>query len=187
MQNGASNRPHHKSLVDALNSVSPTTVVAHTKSTEKKEEEVHNKIDKFPFGAIDGEGLSAVVVNALILVLVICKIRSCGIFKAPKIQQNNVFFSKAINDDSNITADINSVITSKHTYGTARPIQSNCNTYATGNKNKAPDLSLSISDDIYTDSSYGNYDQLNEVQKRNIRPTGNLYDSNRGIRNENDP
>lgn len=42
-------------------------------------------------------------------------------------------------------------------------------------------------DETYIDSSYGEYDRLNEVQNRKILTTENLYDSNEGTRNENDP
>ncbi|CAC5422658.1 unnamed protein product [Mytilus coruscus] len=105
----------------------------------------------------------------------------------PKIEQNDVFSSNATNAESNITADIISVITSNQTYGIASSCESNSNIYAMVNKTKTPCSSSRANDDIYLDLSNGENDRLNEVQKRKILMTENLYDSNEGIRNENDP
>lgn len=41
--------------------------------------------------------------------------------------------------------------------------------------------------DTYTASSYGEYDRLNDVHKREIKSQENLYDSNGGKRNKSDP
>lgn len=57
------------------------------------------------------------------------------------------------------------------------------NTYAVVNKIKKTDSEVQNSDE----TSYGEYDRLNCVSKRGIDSNENLYDSNTGTRNENDP
>ncbi|VDI50582.1 Hypothetical predicted protein [Mytilus galloprovincialis] len=137
-----------------------------------------------PTGAIIGGILGACCILFVSAVLIVCKIRSKGIFKettkSVKEDINQTHFSNTIYQDSNNILDKTSAMPTSHqTYGLAgacTPV------YAVVNKvNKHENT-----DETYTDAEYGEYDHLHDIQNRIICPNENMYHSHGAARNEED-
>ncbi|CAG2185253.1 unnamed protein product [Mytilus edulis] len=110
--------------------------------------------------------------------------RSKGIFKettkSVKEDKNQTHFSNTIYQDSNNTSDRTSAVPlSNQMYGLSG---ANTPVYAVVNKLKK----LENTDATYTDTGYGEYDHLHDIQNRKICPNENGYHSHGAPRNEED-
>ncbi|CAC5423546.1 unnamed protein product [Mytilus coruscus] len=136
-------------------------------------------------GAVIGGLLGACSVIVLLAVLIVCKVRSIGVFKESskhdKQETSQMEFSKSPYQDSNITTDKRSTTTttSNETYGLS---ENSTPVYAVVNKIKTP---RNINE-TYTDAGYGEYDHLHNIQNRRISLQENLYHSHGAPRNEED-
>ncbi|VDI13310.1 Hypothetical predicted protein [Mytilus galloprovincialis] len=110
-------------------------------------------------GAVIGGILGACSLLAVAAVLIVCKLRSNGIFK------------EAGNNDKGNT---------NQTYGVG---ETSTAVYAVVNKLKE----LETIQETYNDGADGEYDHLYELQNRIIVPQENVYNSHGASRNEDDP
>ncbi|CAC5422649.1 unnamed protein product [Mytilus coruscus] len=135
-------------------------------------------------GAVIGGLLGACSVITLLGVLIVCKLRSIGIFKESskhhKQETSQIQFSKTTYQDSNNTTDKRSTTTtSNETYGLA---ENSTAVYAVVNKIKKPENR----NETYTDAGNGEYDHLHDIQNRKICSQENLYHSHGAPRNKDD-
>ncbi|VDH90158.1 Hypothetical predicted protein [Mytilus galloprovincialis] len=135
----------------------------------------------FDIGPVIGGITGAIILLAVLFVMIFCKIRSCGFFKSGNTDKQ--FSTEFYDHSQNSGVKTSATPISNESYGLA-PVTSN-NTYAVVNKIKKN--GLQTTEDIYTETSYGEYDRLNGVSKRRTDSKTNVYDSHAGIRNENDP
>lgn len=173
-------------LVSGVQDVKPGAASSTTQSqiiiaTQKMKKDSSGS---FNIGPVIGGIVAAVIFVALLLVVISCKLRSCGFFKTTSKDKQQVSFSTAVSEHSQ-NAEVRTSVTptANESYGLA-PITSN-NTYAVVNKIKKD--GLQIIEDNYTETSFGEYDRLNSVSKRQTDSNTNVYDSHAGIRNESDP
>ncbi|CAC5422682.1 unnamed protein product [Mytilus coruscus] len=133
-------------------------------------------------GAVIGGIIGACSILAVLAVLIVCKIRSKGIFKESytyqKGETNKLHFSKTI--DQNLTYTSNG----KNTQSTSRKINDICETGTSGysvvnNLNKPENIN-----EIYTDAADEEYDILHDKQNRRMCPTENVYQSHGAHKNE---
>lgn len=111
--------------------------------------------------------------------------RSIGIFKGKeKTHDGKVELSKRPNYDSQGVNGSHVEPISNQNYGIAI---NQSTTYAVVDKLKKSDKKFTKNDSTYSDLADGQYDQLNNIQKRKIILEGNLYNSHDGMRDQNDP
>ncbi|XP_063405668.1 uncharacterized protein LOC134689632 [Mytilus trossulus] len=135
-------------------------------------------------GAVIGGLLGACSVIALLVVLIVCKFRSIGVFKESSTndqeEPSQMEFSKATYQDSNIAKDNKSTKpTSNETYGL---VENSTAVYAVVNKIKTPQNN----NETFTDAGYGEYDHLHDIQNRRIIHQENMYHSHNAPQNEED-
>ncbi|CAC5420808.1 unnamed protein product [Mytilus coruscus] len=135
-------------------------------------------------GAVIGGILGACSILAISAVLIVCKLRSKGIFKESNNYDNgntnHAHFSKTIGQDSNSISDItNAITTSNQTYGIG---ETSTVVYAVVNKLKKPENIQ----ETYIDAADGEYDHLHDIQNRRIVPQENVYHSHEVSRNKDD-
>ncbi|XP_052059260.1 uncharacterized protein LOC127699910 [Mytilus californianus] len=158
-----------------------------TKSSEQPQQKINDSkqgSNSKIIGAVIGGLLGACSVVALLAVLIVCKVRSIGVFKETskqnKQETSKMQFSKIAYQDSNNTTDKTSTTsTSNETHGLA---ENSTAVYAVVNKIKTP----GNINDTYTDAGYGEYDHLHDIQNRRISPQEHLYHSHGAPRNEDD-
>ncbi|CAC5424489.1 unnamed protein product [Mytilus coruscus] len=122
------------------------------------------------------------IISATIFV---CRKKSIGVFKGKKkTNDNNEEFSQTPNYDLQCVKASHVEPIANQNYGIGTNQSS---TYAVVDKLKKSDKKFTNNDETYTDSSDGQYDQLNDVQKRKIILGGNMYESHEGMRDQNDP
>ncbi|VDI68640.1 Hypothetical predicted protein [Mytilus galloprovincialis] len=135
-------------------------------------------------GVVIGGILGACCILFITAVLVVCKIRSKGIFKQTtkcvKEDTTQTNFSNTIYQDPNEKTDRTSAMSlSNQTYGLNG---ANTPVYAVVNKLQK----LENTDVTYTDEGCGEYDHLHDIQNRKMCQQENLYDSHGAPRNEED-
>ncbi|CAC5400083.1 unnamed protein product [Mytilus coruscus] len=132
--------------------------------------------------AVIGGIIGACFILAVLAVLIVCKIRSKGIFEESNTYQkgetNQLHFSKTINQELTNTRN------RKNTPSTSRQINDICETGTLGysvvnNLNEPENMN-----DIYTDAADGEYDILHDKQNKRMCPTETVYQSHGAYRNE---
>ncbi|CAC5397640.1 unnamed protein product [Mytilus coruscus] len=129
--------------------------------------------DKEASGALIGGILSGVAVLTVVITLAVCKFRSIGPFKSgDAITNQSVIFSNNLEESKTNKTLLNQ----SHSSGKFQMV----------NKNERAGKGVAEVDNIYTDSSNGEYDLLNDLQRRTIRLQENVYDSNAIMQNQDD-
>ncbi|XP_052086091.1 uncharacterized protein LOC127723485 [Mytilus californianus] len=124
-------------------------------------------------GALIGGIVSGVAVLTVVTTLAVCKFRSIGPFKSGDDNTNqSVIFSN--NSEKGKTTK--TVLNQSHSSDKFQMV----------NKNERAGTGNADVDNIYTDSSNGEYDLLNDLQRRKIRLQENVYDSNAIMQNQDD-
>ncbi|XP_063405601.1 uncharacterized protein LOC134689562 [Mytilus trossulus] len=138
----------------------------------------------FNIDPVIGGIVAAVILITVLLVVISCKISSCGFFKTTSMDKQEVSFSTAVSEHSqNSEVRTSEITTSNESYGLSP--NNSTNVYAVVNKIKKNEIQTT--EDTYIETSFGEYDRLNGVSKRRTDAKENLYNSHAGIRNENDP
>ncbi|CAC5412678.1 unnamed protein product [Mytilus coruscus] len=124
-------------------------------------------------GALIGGIVSGVSVLTVVMTLAVCKFRSIGPFKLGDDNKNqSVIFSN--NSEEGKTTK--TLLNQSHSSDKFQMV----------NKNERAGTGVADVDNIYTDSSNGEYDLLNDLQRRKIRLQENVYDSNAIMQNQDD-
>ncbi|CAC5422114.1 unnamed protein product [Mytilus coruscus] len=138
---------------------------------------IANKCENISFiqhtGALIGGILSGVAVLTVVITFAVCKFRSIGPFKSgDAITNQSVIFSNNLEESKTNKTLLNQ----SHSSGKFQMV----------NKNERAGKGVAEVDNIYTDSSNGEYDLLNDLQRRTIRLQENEYDSNAIMQNQDD-
>ncbi|CAC5421201.1 unnamed protein product [Mytilus coruscus] len=124
-------------------------------------------------GALIGGILSGVAVLTVVISLAVCKFRSIGPFKSgDAIKNQSVIFSNNLEEGKTNKTLLNQPHSSDK--------------FQMVNKNERAGTGVADVDNIYTDSSNGEYDLLNDLQRWTIRLQENVYDSNAIMHNQDD-
>ncbi|XP_076082979.1 uncharacterized protein LOC143054019 isoform X2 [Mytilus galloprovincialis] len=181
MSKGAHARTSLEPLITSSSHKTSPTARKTFRETDFRNNQNNNEDKSTSIGAMIGGILGACCILFVSAVLIICKIRSKGIFKettkSVKEDTNQTHFSNIIYQDSNNTSDRTSAVSlSNQIYGLSG---ANTSVYAVVNKLRK----LENTDATYTDTGYGEYDHLHDIHNRRICPYVNAYHSHDAPRN----
>ncbi|VDI71934.1 Hypothetical predicted protein, partial [Mytilus galloprovincialis] len=140
------------------------------------------------------------VVVGVSILLVVCKVRSSGLFSKKK-DHSVIEFSKETCERSDQSTPMKmqphvenkrngpEIQKTKDTYAQViKPHQTEHNMlYSEVNKTRKLSPGIQETNDDYSEFSEGEYDRLNNFDRRILNKDSNMYDSNVGIRNFKDP
>ncbi|XP_076083545.1 uncharacterized protein LOC143054424 [Mytilus galloprovincialis] len=134
-----------------------------------------NKETASSHGAVIGGSIGAVIVLLIVVSVVMCKIRRIGLFKSSKsANTTTVVFTLGLQTQQQFN-ESNGLV-----YQTKEKKNERNDAYAQVQ-------SVKHMDDIYTESLNGEYDHLHNIGGRKLNGSENTYNSNAGVRNQNDP
>lgn len=180
-------RETRSTLIGNAPDVKPITVSLQQSTNRQITEKIMKKDNNTHTytGVIVGGTIGVFLLLIIPATLWVCRKRSFWLFKEKnKSMDKTEEFSQTPNNNlQNVSASYVEPI-SNQTYEIATNLSS---TYAVVNKLTKSAKTFTEKDDTYMDSQDGQYDQLNDIQKRKIIMERNLYDSHEGMRDQNDP